>query len=87
MNSLYQSVMGQRGVSSPNNLSGIKNLMNMVKSAKNPQTMLQGMINQNPQMKQVMNYIQQNGGDPKTAFYKLAEQQGVNPDEVLQMLK
>ena len=87
MNSLYQSLMGQKGISSPNNLSGVKNLMNMVKSAKNPQTMLQSMVNQNPQMKQVMDYVQQNGGDPKTAFYKLAEQRGVNPDEVLQMLK
>lgn len=59
----------------------------MVKAAKNPQAMMQMMAQQNPQISQVMNFVQQNGGDPKTAFYKLAEQRGVNPDEVLQMLR
>ena len=49
--------------------------------------MMQMMAQQNPQISQVMNFVQQNGGDPKTAFYKLAEQRGVNPDEVLQMLR
>ena len=65
----------------------IKNMMQMVKAAKNPQAMMQMMAQQNPQISQVMNFVQQNGGDPKTAFYKLAEQRGVNPDEVLQMLR
>ncbi|MBQ2175835.1 MAG: hypothetical protein II453_12505 [Alphaproteobacteria bacterium] len=59
----------------------------MVKAAKNPQAMMQMMAQQNPQISQVMNFVQQNGGDPKMAFYKLAEQRGVNPDEVLQMLR
>ena len=59
----------------------------MVKAAKNPQAMMQMMAQQDPQISQVMNFVQQNGGDPKTAFYKLAEQRGVNPDEVLQMLR
>lgn len=62
-------------------------MMQMVKAAKNPQAMMQMMAQQNPQISQVMNFVQQNGGDPKTAFYKLAEQRGVNPDEVLQMLR
>lgn len=59
----------------------------MVKAARNPQAMMQMMAQQNPKMQQVMNFVQQNGGDAKTAFYKLAEQQGVNPDDVLNMLK
>ena len=62
-------------------------MMQMVKAAKNPQAMMQMMAQQNPQISQVMNFVQQNGGDPKMAFYKLAEQRGVNPDEVLQMLR
>ena len=65
----------------------IKNMMQMVKAAKNPQAMMQMMAQQNPKMQQVMNFVQQNGGDAKTAFYKLAEQQGVNPNDVLNMLK
>ena len=62
-------------------------MMQMVKAARNPQAMIQVMAQQNPKMQQVMQFVQQNGGDAKTAFYKLAEQQGVNPDDVLNMLK
>lgn len=38
-------------------------------------------------MKQVMDIIKQAGGDPKKAFYYLAEQKGVDPDEIINMLK
>ena len=69
------------------NLQPIKNMMNMFRSAGNPQMMLQQMTAQNPQMRQVMDLVQQNGGNAKQAFYKLAEQKGVNPDEILNMLK
>ncbi len=40
----------------------------------------------NPQMQQVMQYIQQNGGNAKQAFYTLAQQKGVDPNEVLRQL-
>ena len=43
-------------------------------------------INSNPQIKQVNDIINQYG-DAKTAFYKVAEQQGVDPNEILEMLK
>lgn len=59
----------------------------MIKNAGNPQMMLQQMMSQNPQIQQVMQYVKDNGGNAKTAFYKLAEQKGVNPEEILQMLK
>lgn len=41
----------------------------------------------NPQYKQVMDYVRQNGGDPKAAFYKMAEEKGVNPEDILNQLK
>ena len=70
-----------------NNLNQIKQLMNMVKSAKNPQAALQNMMQNNPQMKQVQGLIDQYGGDPKTAFYKMAEEKGIDPDQILTMLR
>ena len=70
-----------------NNLSQIKSMMNMVKSAGNPQAMLQTLIQNNPQMRQVMTLINQSGGDPKAAFYKLAQETGVDPQQILDMLK
>lgn len=48
---------------------------------------MQSMINQNPQMKQVMEMVNKNGGNPKDAFYALAKEKGVNPDDILNMLK
>ena len=35
----------------------------------------------------VMNLIQQSGGDPKAAFYKLTQQKGINPEQFLSMLR
>lgn len=62
-------------------------MVNLIKSSKNPQAMIQSMMTQNPQMKQVMDLVNQNGGNPKDAFYALAKEKGVNPDDILNMLK
>ena len=89
MNSLYNQLNGSQTVQSPqsNNLTQIKQMMNLVRSSSNPKMALQTMIQSNPQMQNVMNYINQNGGDPKAAFYNLAKQKGVDPDEVLNILR
>lgn len=68
-------------------MNKIKEMVNLIKSSKNPQAMMQSMINQNPQMKQVMEMVNKNGGNPKDAFYALAKEKGVNPDDILNMLK
>lgn len=65
----------------------IRQMMGAVNNAKNPQEMMNQLVSSNPQMKQVMDLINQSGGDPKSAFYKLAEQRGVNPNDILDMLK
>lgn len=70
-----------------NNLSQIKQMMNIVQSAGNPQAMLQSIAQNNPQMKQVIDIVGQSGGDPKAAFYKMAEEKGVDPEQILSMLK
>lgn len=71
----------------PNNLSQIKNMITMIRNSNNPQAMLNNMLSQNPQMQQVMSYINQNGGNAQQAFYKMAQEKGVNPDEILNLLK
>lgn len=80
-------MLNQLGRSLPSNLNQIKQMANMFKNVKNPQMLIQNMMMQNPQMKQVMDFINQNGGDAKSAFYKLADQRGVDPNEILNMLK
>ena len=70
-----------------NNLNQIKQMMNMVRSAGNPMAMLQNMAQTNPQLKQVMDVVNTSGGDPKAAFYKMAKEKGVNPEQILSMLR
>lgn len=83
-----QNPMLQALKSQPNNnLSQIKSMLNMVRSAGNPQAMLQSMMQNNPQMREIMGLVNQYGGDPKTAFYKLAQEKGVDPQQILNMLK
>ena len=67
-------------------LQQIKQVMNSVKAARNPQAALMGMMGNNPQMKQVMNIVNQRGGDPMQAFRAMAEENGVDPDEILSMI-
>ena len=59
----------------------------MVQTASNPQAMMQALVDKNPQMQQAVDLINRCGGDPQKAFYALAEQKGVDPDEILNALK
>ena len=68
-------------------MQNLMNLKKMVQGAKNPQAMLNQMMQNNPQIKQAMDYINSNGGNAKDAFYKLAKEKGVNPDEIINQLK
>ena len=62
-------------------------LLNQIRNAANPQEMTEQLLFNNPNFKEVLNYINQNGGDAKTAFYNLAAQKGVNPNDILNQLR
>ena len=74
-------------VGTTNNLQQIRNMMAMMQNSKNPQAMLGTLMNQNPQMQNVMNIINQYGGDAKTAFYETAKQKGIDPNQIINMLR
>ena len=67
-----------------NMLGQAQQTIQMVKSCANPQEMITQLISRNPQVNQIIN---QYGGDPKTAFYKYAEANGVDPNEILKMMR
>lgn len=67
-----------------NTLGQVKQMVQMIKSSGNPQQMINQMVSRNPRLNQLIN---QYGGDPKTAFYKYAEANGVDPNEILNMMK
>ena len=66
-----------------NRLSQMQNMVNTIRGAQNPQALLQNMVQNNPQINEAIKKY----GDPQTAFYKIAEERGINPDDVLNMLK
>lgn len=86
MNSLYQQLNPAK-TQVPNNLMNIKKLMNTVKGVQNPQQILANMAQNNPQMRNVMSLVQNSGLSPKDLFYKMAKEQGVNPEEILRALQ
>ena len=65
------------------NQNRLSQIMTQIKSIGNPQMMLQQM----PQYKQVMDYVNKNGGDAKSAFYNKAKEMGVDPEEVLKAMR
>jgi len=45
------------------------------------------MAQNNPGLKQALDYVNANGGNPEEAFYKLAKEKGVDPQAILNSLK
>ena len=70
-----------------NGLTKIANIVGMLKNSNSPNAMVENMVRQNPKYNDVMNYVQKNGGDPKAAFYKMAAEKGVDPNQILGMFK
>lgn len=81
MNPLLKMIVGNAGNS---NIAAIKKMMNMLKATQNPQAALNMVAQQNPMIAQI---TKDSGGDYKSYFYKLCEQKGVNPDDILNQLQ
>lgn len=65
----------------------IQQMIGLIKSSGNPQAMLMQLAQTNPNMKQVMEIVQQYGGDAEKAFYAVAQQKGIDPQQILNLLK
>ena len=83
MNSLYQQMNTKNLLSNGN----VQQMANMMKSMRNPQAMLNQLSQNNPQVKQLMTMIQSSGKSPKDLFYQVAQEKGVDPEEVLRMIR
>lgn len=59
----------------------------MFQAAKDPQAALSQMAQTDKRMQQVSDFVNQNGGDAKAAFYQLARQKGVDPDAFIQQMQ
>lgn len=68
------------------NLAPLRNVINNLRMANNPEALFNQMMSQNPNMKQAYNYVKQNGGDYKQALQTILNEQGLNPDEIVRQL-
>ncbi len=62
-----------------------KRMMGMLQAVKNPQQALMMAAQQNPQLNVVMQMCQ--GRNPQEVFYEECKKSGVNPDEVMNLLR
>ena len=64
-------------------LMAAKQMMSMVRGMGNQQEGINYLLNQNPQVKNIL----QSGVDPQKAFYEMAKQKGVDPESILGPLR
>lgn len=55
----------------------------MLRGVRNPQVLLDQMLSKNPQAAQIVRQCR----NPKDAFYALAKQKGIDPEEILSVLR
>lgn len=49
--------------------------------------MISMIAGKNPQMKQILDFVGKNGGDPEKVFYSACKDKGVDPESIIKMLK
>lgn len=62
-------------------------MYNKIRGLSNPQTAINTMAQQNPALKKALDYVNNNGGDYEKAFFQLASDMGVNPQDIINALK
>ena len=77
MNSLFQQLNRNTIPAS------VKQMVSNIKMLSNPQAAAQEMLSKNPQLRSLI----EAAGSPEKAFRDLAAKMGVNPDEVINMLR
>lgn len=81
---MYNNNTNNQRNSVPSSLFAV---FNQIRNSPNPNQAMQQLLNSNPQYQGIMEYINQNGGDAKSAFYNMAAQRGVDPNSILSQLR
>ena len=69
-------------------MNSVKGMIGMLNTAQNPQMLLNQMFMNNPKMKEITDLVNGNyGGDWQKAFYAVAQQKGVDPNDILNMMR
>lgn len=68
-------------------LGPVRQMMQAVQAAQNPALAIQQMAGNNQQLQQALQLVQQSGGDARAAFNKLCQVRGIDPQQILGLLK
>jgi hypothetical protein len=86
---ILQQLNGTAPMANPQlqqSINQIRSLTNIVSSSPNPQAAMLNLASQNPQVRDALDLSRKLGNSPKEAFYKLAEQRGVDPNDIINAL-
>ena len=61
------------------NLTNIKRSVDTLRSLGDPNKALEQLMQGSPQMKQALDYVKENGGDPKEVCFKIMRDNGIDP--------
>ena len=77
---ILQMLSGQNTpLSQTPQLGQLRQMVSMIKSAGNPQALMQQLMQQrSPQLAQALDYVKQHGGDARAACEALAKEKGIN---------
>ena len=81
------NTVGNAQANSAEGINNILSLYNTLRGSANPMQTIQSMAQNNPQIKKALDYVNENGGDSDTAFLKLAKDMGIDPKNIMNMIK
>jgi len=67
------------------NMQQVKQIYSMLKNSNNPNVILNQMAQQNPQLRQTINLIKQNG-NYEQIFRDMCKQRGINADDFVRQI-
>lgn len=69
-----------------NNNNYMNNLNQLLSMGQNPQQIIQNAIAQNPQLQQTFSQMQQNNMTPRDMCMQIAQQRGINLNQMIQFM-
>lgn len=69
----------------PQAVNTVKGMLQNLRSVQNPEAVINTLANKNPLLGNVMRMI--GGRDPKQVFFEECQRQGIDPNEIINMLR
>lgn len=76
-----------QGSQMPNKMNQLKEMVSRIKAMKDPNSMLNYIVNQNQQAKEFLEIVKRNNGDFEKSFMEYAPKSGKSKQEIDEALK